>query len=70
MANKKKKFDSVEMMRSVRAKLSVQIEGMTRAEELNWLASQELNDPFLERLRRKAGQQSTAASQTLRGAGA
>ena len=57
MTNEKKKFDSIEMMRSIRAKLSVQIEGMTRAEELNWLASQELKDPFLERLRRKAAQQ-------------
>ena len=54
MTNEKKKFDSIEMMRSIRAKLSVQIEGMTREEELNWLASQELKDPFLERLRRKA----------------
>ena len=57
MKNKKKKFDSVEMMRSIRAKLSVQIEGMTREDELDWLASQELKDPFLERLRRKAAQQ-------------
>ena len=57
MKNKKKKFDSVEMMRSIRAKLSVQIKGMTREEELDWLASQELKDPFLERLRRKAAQQ-------------
>lgn len=54
MTNEKKKFDSIEMMRSIRAKLSVQIEGMTREEELDWLASQELKDPFLERLRRKA----------------
>ena len=57
MTTKKKKFDSVEMMRSIRAKLSVQIEGMTREDELDWLASQELKDPFLERLRRKAAQQ-------------
>ena len=57
MTQKKKKFDSVEMMRSIRAKLSVQIKGMTREEELDWLASQELKDPFLERLRRKAAQQ-------------
>ena len=54
---KKKKFDSVEMMRSIRAKLSVQIEGMTLEEELDWLASQELKDPFLERLRKKAAQE-------------
>ena len=54
MKKKKKKFDSVEMMRSIRAKLSVRIEGMTREEERDWLASQELKDPFLERLRRKA----------------
>ena len=57
MKKKKKKFDSVEMMRSIRVKLSVRIEGMTRAEERDWLASQELKDPFLERLRRKAAQQ-------------
>ena len=57
MVIKKKKFDSVEMMRSIRANLSVQIEGMTREEERDWLASQELKDPFLERLRRKAAQQ-------------
>ena len=57
MTHKKKKFDSIEMMRSIRAKLSVPTEGMTREEELNWLASQELKDPFLERLRRKAAQQ-------------
>ena len=57
MGKKKKKFDSVEMMRSLRANLSVQIEGMTREEERDWLASQELKDPFLERLRRKAAQQ-------------
>lgn len=35
MTTKKKKFDSVEMMRSIRAKLSVQIEGMTREDELD-----------------------------------
>jgi len=56
----KKQFDSVEMMRSIRDSLSSKIEGMTLEEELEWLASQALNDPFLERLRKKAGQQANA----------
>ena len=47
MSSRKKKFDAVEMMRSIRDKLSAQIEGMTLEEELEWLASQELEDPFL-----------------------
>ncbi len=61
MSSTKKKFDAVEMMRSIRDKLSAQIEGMTLEEELEWLASQELEDPFLERLRKKAAQQGDAA---------
>ena len=39
------------MMRSIRDELSAKIEGMTLDEELEWLASQKLEDPFLERLR-------------------
>ena len=34
--------------------------GMTLEEELEWLASQELTDPFLRRLREKAVQQADA----------
>lgn len=53
MTRTEKSFDAVEMMRSIRENLSAQIEGMTLEEELEWLASQKLGDPFLERLRRK-----------------
>lgn len=60
MSDTKKQFDSVEMMRSIRDSLSSKIEGMTLEEELEWLASQALNDPLLERLRKKAGQQANA----------
>jgi len=44
-------------MRSIRDKVSAQIEGMMLEEELAWLASQELGDPFLKRLRDRAAQQ-------------
>lgn len=54
MLKTKKTFDAVEMMRSIRDELSAQIEDMTLEEELEWLASQDLKDPFLERLRSKA----------------
>ena len=52
-----KKFDAVGMMRSIRDKLSAVFEGMTLEQELAWLASQEIKDPFLRRLRDKAAQQ-------------
>jgi hypothetical protein len=52
----KKQFDSVAMMRAVRDKISDEIEGMTLEEEIEWLASQELDDPFLSRLRDRAAQ--------------
>jgi hypothetical protein len=57
MSRIKKRFDAVAMMRSIRDRLSAQIEGMTLEEELTWLASQELKDPLLQRLRDKAAQQ-------------
>ena len=60
MSRVKKEFDAVEMVRSIRDKVSAQIERMTLEEELAWLASQKLNDPFLEELRRKAAQQGAA----------
>lgn len=56
MTRKKKKFDAVEMMRSIRDRLSEQMEGMTLEEELAWLASRDLKDPLLKRLREKAAQ--------------
>jgi hypothetical protein len=51
-----KKLDAVAMMRSARDKISTEIKGMTLEEELRWLASQELNDPFLRHLRERAAQ--------------
>ena len=61
MSKTEKKFDAVAMMRSARDKISAEIEGMTLDEELRWLASQQLNDPFLKRLRDRAAQQPVAA---------
>jgi hypothetical protein len=61
MSNTEKKFDAVAMMRRIRDDLSAQIKGMTLEEELKWLASQELKDPFLRRLRERAAQQADAA---------
>jgi hypothetical protein len=66
MTREKKKFDAVEMMRSIRDELSEQMEGMTLEEELAWLASQDLKDPFLKRLREKAVQQAAAADDASR----
>ena len=60
MNRTEKKFDAVAMMRSVRDRVSAEIEGMTLEEEQAWLASQELNDPFLKRLRDRAAQQTDA----------
>lgn len=61
MSRSEKKFDSVAMMRSIRDKISADIEGMTLEEELKWLASQELQDPFLKRLRDRVAQAAAAA---------
>ena len=60
MSKTEKKFDAVAMMRSARDKISAKIEGMTLEEELQWLASQEVHDPFLTRLRDRAAQQADA----------
>lgn len=54
MSEVKKAFDAVAMMRAARDRISAAIEGMTLEEELQWLASQDLQDPFLERLRDRA----------------
>jgi hypothetical protein len=51
MSKTEKSFDAVAMMRSARDRISAKIETMTLDEELTWLASQDLQDPFLERLR-------------------
>jgi hypothetical protein len=62
MSRAEKRFDAVAMMRSIRDRVSTEIEGMTLQEELEWLASQELEDPFLKRLRDRATQQTAVAS--------
>ena len=62
MSKTEKDFDAVAMMRSIRDKISAEIEGMTLEEELAWLASQEIEDPFLKRLRDSAFQHADAVS--------
>jgi len=62
MPRTEKKFDAVAMIRSIRDKVSAEIEGMTLEEELAWLASQELGDPFLKRLRDRAAPQGDPAA--------
>ena len=66
MSKTEKRFDAVAMMRSARDKISAEIEGMTLEEELKWLASQDVNDPFLERLRDRAAQQGDATDAASR----
>lgn len=61
-----KTFDAVAMMRSIRDRISAQIEGMTLEQELAWLASQELKDPFLKRLRDRAAQQADTVDDASR----
>jgi hypothetical protein len=67
MSKPDKKFDAVAMMRSAREGISAEIEGMTLEEELKWLASQEIADPFLKRLRDRAAQQADAADRPSAG---
>ena len=67
MSKTEKKFDAVAMMRSARDKISAEIEGMTLEEELKWLASQEVHDPFLARLRDRAAHQADAADRPSTG---
>ena len=62
MSKAEKKFDAVAMMRSIRDKLSAEIEGMTLEEELAWLATREIKDPFLKRLRDRSAHRSVAAN--------
>jgi hypothetical protein len=67
MSKPEKKFDAVAMMRSARDKISTKIEGMTLEEELKWLASQEIDDQFLRRLRERAAQQADPAARPSAG---
>lgn len=57
MSRARKEFDAVAMMRAMRDRISAKIEHMTLEEELAWLASQDIKDPFLKRLRDRAAQQ-------------
>ena len=57
MNSHEKAFDAVAAVREIRDKISAQIAGMTLEEQLQWMASLALGDPFLERLRDKAAQQ-------------
>ncbi len=66
MSRTEKQFDAVRMMRSIRDKMSAEIEGMTLEQELAWLASQELEDPFLRRLRDRAAQETDGANDVSR----
>jgi hypothetical protein len=66
MNKAEKSFDAVAMMRSARDRISAAIEGMTLEEELKWLASQDLHDPFLRRLQERAAQQANAADNVAR----
>ena len=67
MSKTEKRFDAVASMRSARERISEEIEGMTLEEELQWLASQDLKDPFLKRLRERAAQQADAADRPSAG---
>lgn len=67
MSKTEKKFDAVAMMRSARDRISAEIEGMTLEEELKWLASQKLDDPFLNRLRDRAAQPADATDRPAAG---
>jgi hypothetical protein len=66
MTRPTKKFDAVAMMRSARDELSAAIDGMTLEEELKWLASQDVQDPFLKRLRDRAARKQDPAADASR----
>lgn len=57
MNSRQKTFNALATVREIRDRISAQIAGMTLDEQLEWMASQPLGDPFLERLRNKAAQQ-------------
>ncbi len=67
MSKTEERFDAVAMMRAARDKISAEIEGMTLEEELKWLASQEVEDPFLKRLRDRAAQPADATGRLSAG---
>ena len=67
MSERDKEFDAVGMMRSARDRISAEIEGMSLEEELRWLASQEIDDEFLRRLRDRATRRAGEAGRPLAG---
>jgi hypothetical protein len=67
MSKPRKKFDAIAMMRSIRDKISAEIEGMSLEEELVWLASQDLKDPFLKRLRDRTVQRARGTARPSAG---
>ena len=66
MSRNEKEFDAVAMMRSIRERISAEIQGMTLEQELAWLASRDIQDPFLKRLRDRAAHQGAAADAASR----
>ncbi len=66
--SEKKQFDAVELMRSLRDRVSTVIESLSPEEQLARL-NRPLSDPALEKLRRRAAQPAAAADapQTARG---
>jgi hypothetical protein len=69
MNERQKPFDAVDMMRTIRDRLSADIAGMTLEEELAWLAATDLKDPFLLRLRARTAQRADAADDAIRRSG-
>ena len=61
MSSSMSQFDSVASVRKIRDRISAQIAGMTLAEQLEWMAAQPIDDPFLRRLRERTAQQGDAA---------
>lgn len=67
MSEHEKQFDAVALMRVARDKISAEIDGMNLEEELAWLASQEIDDPLLRRLRDRVPQQIHVPNQSAVG---
>ena len=62
-----KSFDCVQNMRQARDRISVEIEGMTYDEIVQWLRSHRYADPVLQRLAEKAVQQADGADRPAAG---
>jgi len=66
MSKTEKRFDAIALTRSAPDRMADEIEGMTLEEELKRLAAQDLQDPFLKRLRDRAAQQVDAPARATR----